>query len=287
MRGTPTAERRSTDAHRAGLSAARVRRVADSSRQARDRAHRALRYGPGPILDSDSRRLRPVLQHFGLQRIANQMAQQSPLARTLRSPAASPLTIATRVLNNPAPYNTFAIDLISSLDTRRSGNSPSSRVWSRLVLTGTYIGTKGTRNPQLFLPIPHRPDTSGRAGACRVHYETSSGNSTYQAGRSIDAPFPQRPWQPVMSTRTPSTMRRESAGAPGRIVLTQNWLDLDAERSDSSFDPTPPADRLHAVSTGQGMHGGALKRLEGRDVQGLDLHRACVASGLPNADGVE
>jgi hypothetical protein len=56
----------------------------------------------------------------------------------------------------------------------------------------------------------------------------------------------------------------DAAGVGGRgqagSAIAQNWLDLDAERSDSSFDQRHRLTGSIQFSTGQGTHGGALLR---------------------------
>ena len=84
----------------------------------------------------------------------------------------------------------------------------------------------------------------------------------------------------------------DAAGVGGRgqagSSLTQNWLDLDAERSDSSFDQRHRLTGSMQFSTGQGMHGGAL--LSGwRGAMFKDwtfTTNLTVASGLPETPTV-
>jgi hypothetical protein len=198
--------------------------------------------------------------------IANQMAQQSPLARTftLANDLASPLTMGNAFLNNPgAVINTFAIDPNFELGYARVWQfSIQQSLVSGLVVTGSYLGTKGTRNPQLYLPNSAPPGYVGPAlGPAGYIYESSNGNSTYQAGQ-IQLMRRFRSGLSGNLLYVYSHAIDDAAGVGGRgqagSSLTQNWLDLDAERADSSFDQRHRLTGSMQFSTGQGTHGGAL-----------------------------
>ena len=198
--------------------------------------------------------------------IANQMAQQSPLSRTftLSNSLASPVTLANAFLTNPNTVtNTFAIDPNFEIGYAQVWQlSVQQNLVSGLVLTGTYIGTKGTRNPQLFLPNSTPPGYVGPAlGPAGYVYETSNGDSTYQAGQ-IQLMRRFRSGFSGNLIYAYSHAIDDSAGLGGRgqggSAIAQNWLDLDAERSNSSFDQRHRLTGSMQFSTGQGTHGGGL-----------------------------
>ena len=100
------------------------------------------------------------------QTIAVQMAQQPPLSKTLsvQNSAADPLTLANGFIASPAiTGNTFAID-----PNFRPGYAQNWQVAVQrdlpgsLQLTATYLGIKGTRGPQEFLP-EHLSDRRGES----------------------------------------------------------------------------------------------------------------------------
>ena len=200
--------------------------------------------------------------------IASQMAQQSPLSRAfnLANTVASPVTMGDAFLASPnAVTNTFAIDPNFEIGYAQVWQlSVQQDLVSGLVLTGTYIGTKGTRNPQLFLPNSTPPGYTGPAlGPAGFVYETSSGDSTYEAGQ-IQLMRRFRSGLSGNLLYTYSHAIDDAAGVGGRgqggSAIAQNWLDLDAERSNSSFDQRHRLTGSMQFSTGQGLHGGALLR---------------------------
>jgi trimeric autotransporter adhesin len=227
---------------------------------------------------------------------ANQMAQQSPLSNTfaLSNSVTSPLNMSNAFLNSPNNVtNTFAIDLNFELGYAQVWQvSIQQDLVSGLVLTGTYIGTKGTRNQQLFLPNSVPPGYVGPApGPAGYLYEASNGNSTYEAGQ-IQL---MRRFRSGLSGNLMyiySHAIDDSAGLGGRgqggTAIAQNWLDLDAERSNSSFDQRHRLTASMQFSTGQGLHGGAL--LSGwRGAAFKDwtfTTNMTVASGLPETPTV-
>jgi hypothetical protein len=199
--------------------------------------------------------------------IANQMAQQSPLARTftLANELAAPLTMGNAFLSSAGTgvTNTFSIDPNFELGYAQVWQvSIQQNLVSGLVLTGTYIGTKGTRNPQLFLPNSVPPGYVGPAlGPAGYTYEASNGNSTYQAGQ-IQLMRRFRSGLSGNLLYVYSHAIDDAAGVGGRgqggSSLAQNWLDLDAERSASSFDQRHRLTASMQYSTGEGARGGAL-----------------------------
>ena len=223
--------------------------------------------------------------------IANQMAEQSPLSRTfsLANSLTSPLTVGNAFLTTPGTVtNTFAIDPNFEIGYAQVWQaSVQQNLVSGLVLTGTYIGTKGTRNPQLFLPNSTPPGYAGPAlGPAGYIYEVSGGNSSYQAGQ-IQLMRRLRSGFSGNLMYTYSHAIDDAAGVGGRgqngSAIAQNWLDLDAERSDSSFDQRHRLTGSMQFSSGQGTRGGALvKGWRGAAVRDWTLiANFTVGSGLP------
>ena len=92
-------------------------------------------------------------------------------------------------------------------------------------------------------------------------YETSTGNSTYEAGQ-IQLMRRFRSGFSGNLLYVHSHAIDDAAGVGGRgqggSAIAQNWLDLDAERSNSSFDQRHRLTATMQFSTGQGTHGGTL-----------------------------
>jgi hypothetical protein len=121
------------------------------------------------------------------QTIATQMAQQPPLSKTLNvaNSASNPLTLANGFNASPdITPNTFAIDPNFRIGYAHEWQLSVQRdLPGSLQMTATYLGIKGTRGAQEFLPNTY---PIGAANPCPVcptgfAYMTSNGNSTRQA----------------------------------------------------------------------------------------------------------
>jgi len=197
--------------------------------------------------------------------IANNMAQQPPFAQVLSvsSTTSNPLTLATGFLSatSQSETSTFAVD-----PNYRVGYA---QTWSLSVqhdlpfsMFGTvgYLGTKGTRLDQQFLPNSVAPGATASAYPTGYTYETSNGDSTYHA-----AQFQlNRRFHSGLMTRASYQFSKsiDNAGTGGRgqgnTPVAQNWEDLSAERGLSSFDVRHNLSLNLQYSTGMGMSGGTL-----------------------------
>lgn len=200
------------------------------------------------------------------QPLANQMAQQSPLSYsvTQANPLSSPFTLANAFLTPAitATPQTYAIDpnfRIGYLHYWQA--SVQQNLASSIVLTLTYQGDIGTHQLQEFLPntfpagSPKSPFPSGYV------YITSNGNSNYNAA-SLQL---QRRFRSGLSWNAIYVFSKaidDAQGLGGRTspgsAFAQNWLDLSAERSLSSFNRTHSLNLNVQYSTGQGTSGGTL-----------------------------
>ncbi len=200
------------------------------------------------------------------QSLATWMAQQAPLSYSVTQPNSltNPFTLAdaflTPAINSIA--QTYAIDPDFRLGyihywqaSIQQNLSPS------ILLTLNYQGNKGTRQVQEFLPntfpagAPPSPYPSGYV------YVTSNGNSTYNAA-SVQL---QRRFRSGFSWNARYIFSKaldDAQGVGGRASMgssyAQNWLDLAAERSLSSFNRTHTLNGTLQYSTGQGVGGGTL-----------------------------
>jgi hypothetical protein len=200
------------------------------------------------------------------QAIATQMAQQSPLSKSLAvaNTPANPLTLANGFVNVPGvPTNTFAVDRNFRVGYVQTWQLSIQRdLPAALQMTAMYTGTKGTRLPQEFLPNTFPTGAVSPAGYV---YLTSSGNSIrnsaqIQLRRRLRGGF---------SASTQYTYARAFDNAPlmsggivtanqGGTAIAQNWLDLAAERAPSSFDQRHQVTVQSQYTTGVGVSGGAL-----------------------------
>lgn len=202
--------------------------------------------------------------------IAARMAQQSPLSRTLSlNNAETPLTLANAFYLAPnVATNTFAVD-----PNFRNGYSQNWQVSLQrdlpgsLVMTATYMGTKGTRAQQQFLPNTYPTGAAGLCPSCPTGYQylVSNGNSTREAGqfqlrRRLHNGFTASLNYTYSKSIDDAALGAGSqrGGATAAAVIAQNWLDLSAERGLSPFDQRHLANITVQYTTGMGLKGGTL-----------------------------
>jgi hypothetical protein len=178
------------------------------------------------------------------QNIAAQMAQQYPLSKSLsvQNSAADPLTLASGFNISPGiTPNTFAIDPNFKVGYTQNWNLAVQRdLPGSLVMTATYLGIKGTRGMQEFLPNTFPVGATNPCPSCPsgFAYLTSNGNSTRESAQlqlrrrlhsGLTASL-----QDVFS----KSIDDSALGGRGQAqsVIAQNWLDLSAERALSTFD---------------------------------------------------
>ncbi len=132
-----------------------------------------------------------------------------------------------------------------------------------LVLTVTYLGSKGTRAEQMFLPNTYPdgaresvPGLSHRIFVC--HFERkfhARGRAGSVAPPAAAAGLPRHCNTRI---RNRSTTRLWAGGIRERPVIAQNWLDLSAERGLSNFDQRHLLNAQIQYTTGMGLGGGTL-----------------------------
>jgi len=209
------------------------------------------------------------------QQIASQMAQQSPLSTTLSdSNLRSPLTLANGFpVQVVKPITTFAIDPNFALgylhywQLQVQQSLPAS-----FVSTFTYAGNKGTHQIQQFVPnsapsgITYPCISAANPCPNNLIYETSGGNSELQM---FSAQL-QRRFRSGISGNAIYTLAKDiddaSVGGGGRAggsggggsIIAQNWLDLNAERANSSLVRRHSLTMMAQYSSGMGARGGAL-----------------------------
>jgi hypothetical protein len=200
------------------------------------------------------------------QVIATQMAQQSPLSKSLsvQNTAANPLTLANGfVTSQGVTPNTFAVDPGFSVGYVQTWQLSIQRdLPAALQMTAMYMGTKGTRLPQEFLPNTF---PSGAVNPSGYVYLSSNGNSTREAAQ-IQI---RRRLRSGFTANAQYTYAKAFDNAPllaggvvtanqGGAQIAQNWLDLSAERGPSSFDQRHQLSVQGQYTTGVGVRGGAL-----------------------------
>jgi hypothetical protein len=231
------------------------------------------------------------------QSIVNSMAQQSPLSNSfsIANTTTNPYSIQNILVNgsrveaaNGTTANTFAID-----PGFKNGYSQNwqlvvqQNLQSSMVMTVTYAGVKGTGLPQTFVPNTYPTGAVGVPVGLPTgfKYETSGGNSSYEAGT---VQLQRRLRNGLGGNVAYSYSKLMDDGmlggrGQGASVLAQNWLDLKAERALSSSNQTNRLSTGLQFSSGQGLHAAAL--LKGWKAHALKdwtiMTNVNVASGLP------
>lgn len=118
------------------------------------------------------------------QNIATQMAQQPPLSKSLSIPNTAP-GLNFLSASSAATLNTFAVDPNFRVGYAQTWQFQLQRdLPGALVMTATYLGIKGTRGMQEFLPNTYPIGGVNPCPACPAGYAylASNGNSTREAG---------------------------------------------------------------------------------------------------------
>jgi hypothetical protein len=200
------------------------------------------------------------------QPLALQMAQQSPLSKsfTVANSAADPLTLANGFLPSlTTTLNTFAIDPNLRAGYSHNWNLSVQRdLPGSLVATLTYLGIKGTRGMQMFLPNTYPLEAENPCPSCPAGflYVTSNGNSTRESGQ---AQLRRRLHNGLMASvqyTFAKAIDDSTLGGRGQggTLIAQNWLDLDGERGLSNFDQRQTVNATLQYTTGMGVAGGTL-----------------------------
>ena len=198
--------------------------------------------------------------------IAGQLAQQAPLSKSLsvENTASNPLTLADGFKASPTiTPNTFAADPhFQAGYTQNWQLSVQQDLPGSLVMIATYLGIKGTRSRQQFLPNTYPAGAVNPCPACPAGfaYLVSNGNSTRESGQ---LQLRRRLHNGVTATLQYTYAKAiDDAALGGRgqggTVIAQNWLDLRAERGLSDFDQRHLLTLMGQYSTGTGIGGGTL-----------------------------
>jgi hypothetical protein len=198
--------------------------------------------------------------------MAAQMAQQSPLSKSLsvQDTPANRLSLANGLNAPPANTpNTFAADPHFQVGyTQNWQLSMQQDLPGSLVMTATYLGIKGTRARQQFLPNTYPNGVLSPCLACPTGFAflASNGNSTRESGQ---LQLRRRLHNGVTATLQYTFAKAiDNAALGGRgqgtPVIAQNWLDLSGERGLSNFDQRHLLSLMGQYSTGTGIGGGTL-----------------------------
>jgi hypothetical protein len=214
---------------------------------------------------------------------AQSMAQQAPLSTSLNvsNSFACPLTLANGFRNCAGTTaDSFAVDPHLRVGYAQVWQLSAQRdLPAALVMTASYIGTKGTRGMQEFLPNTYAPGATNPCPLCPVGfvYRTSNGDSTREAAslqlrRRLRSGFTatvQYTFAKAIdddaqvgaqghTAATSAASSDSGGGSTGSPVIAQNWLNLRGERSLSSFDQRNLLTAQLQYTTGMGLGGRTL-----------------------------
>jgi hypothetical protein len=227
------------------------------------------------------------------QPIATLLAQQPPLstAFSIENDPANPFTIADGFLAvvPGTALSTFAVDPDFRVGYAQNWQVSVQRDFpASLTIIGSYLGTKGSRLMQQFLPNTYPLGAVNPCPSCPTgfRYLTSTGHSARHAAQ-VQL---RRRLRNGLSATIQYTVARatDDAAAFGGAtldgaLLAQNWLDLDAEYGPSSFDQRHLVTAQVEYTTGAGVAGGTLvDGLKGRLFKDWTfVGQLTAGSGLP------
>jgi hypothetical protein len=198
--------------------------------------------------------------------IAMQMAQQPPLSKTLsvQNSPEHPLTLANGFSGAPAgAANTFAVDPDFQVGYVQNWQLSVQRdLPQALVMIATYLGSKGTRGTQQFLPNTYPAGAASPCASCPAGYVylASNGNSSRHAGQLQLRRRLQSGFAATLQYTFAKSIDDAALGGRGQgnAIIAQNWLDLSAERGLSSFDQRHLMSLQLQYTSGMGVRRGML-----------------------------
>jgi hypothetical protein len=232
------------------------------------------------------------------QTIAQQMAQQAPLSKSLnvQNSPGCPLTLANGFngCSSISP-DTYAVDPNFRVGYAQTWQLSAQRdLPGSMQLLVTYLGIKGTRGVQEFLPNTYPLGAANPCPDCPAGfaYLTSNGNSTRESGqaqlrrrlhngltatllytysKSIDDDAAVGGQGALVPTHNFGSSTGEGGSGGSQVVLpsggatsaatptiAQNWLDLRGERGLSAFDQRHLLSLQTQYTTGMGLGGKTL-----------------------------
>ena len=247
-----------------------------------------------------------------------QLAQQAPLSKTLSVQNGPNCALSLADGFNPCvttTANTFAVDPNFRVGYAQTWQLAVQRdLPAALQMTATYLGVKGTRGLQQSLPNTYPLGAADVCPRCPSGfvYETTNGNSTRESGqvqlrRRLRSGFTATllytysksidndavlggQGHSTATSQTQSSGESSTSNVSAQVpspaaaaTIAQNWLDLRAERSRSSFDQRHLLNLQAQYTSGQGLGGGTLlSGWRGKALKEWTVLTAIVSgSGLP------
>lgn len=196
--------------------------------------------------------------------LVQRMIQQYPLSKSLQQQNTpdNPLTLANGFNAPPGVNpNTFGVDPNYQVGYAQNFQLSVQRDLPKaLMFTATYLGIKGTRARQEFLPNTYPSGAVNPCPTCPAGYAyvTSNGNSMKHAGTVQVRRRLANGFTATVQYTYSKAIDNAMLGGQGNSLVAQNWLDLSAERGLSNFDQRHALNVQAQYSTGVGVMGGAL-----------------------------
>ncbi len=171
--------------------------------------------------------------------IADQMAQQSPLSKSLsvQNSAENPLTLADGFRGSPGvTATTFAVDPFYRVGEAHNWMaSVQHDLPAAMQATVIYLGITGTHIPQRIVPNTYPAGADISCLGCPVGFVyLSSNGSSRRHGLTLDLRRRQRNGFEAGASYT--VAKAEDDAGLGGYLIAQNWLDPGAEWGPSNFD---------------------------------------------------
>jgi len=198
--------------------------------------------------------------------VAQNMSQQAPLSTSLSiaNSSSCPLTLADGFPSSCASStgDTFAVDRHLRVGYAQNWQFTVQRdLPFALVVTASYLGTKGTHGMQEVLPNSYPLGAANPCTSCTSGYvyRSSGGNSSRNAGQiqlrrrlraGLTASF-NYTWSKSMDDA--AQLGSSGSSSTSSALIAQNWRDPRAERSLSSFDQRHLINASVEYTTGMGM----------------------------------
>jgi hypothetical protein len=202
------------------------------------------------------------------QSIATLLAQQPPLSTSfsVASSPDNPLTLANgfTAVTADGALNTFAVDPHFRVGIAQNWQASVQRdLPASLTVVATYMGAKGSRLMQQFLPNTY---PAGAVNPCLdcpsgFRFLTSDGRSVRHAGQVQLRRRLRNGFTASVQYTLAKAMDNAAAFAGASLdgaALAQNWLDLEAEYARSNFDQRHQIVAQVEYTTGAGVTGGTL-----------------------------
>jgi hypothetical protein len=183
---------------------------------------------------------------------------------SVQNSPANPLTLANGFIASATiTPNTFAIDPNFRVGYAQSWQASIQRdLPAGLIMMATYLGIKGTRAREEFLPNTFPVGAPSPCPACPTGYAylTSNGNSTRESGQFQLRRRLRSGFTATLQYTLSKAIDDAALGGKGQggSVIAQDWLNLSAERGLSSFDQRHLLNVQVQYSTGVGIGGGTL-----------------------------